>query len=106
MKMTIAIAANAPELTSQIAMHGARAPFFLLFDKDGSLHTVLANPYVQVERGAEPQVANILDEHKVKLLVASGLGTKFTSALERKGIDYVRKFGRVSGAVSELVASV
>ena len=31
--MTIAIAATAPELDGQIAMHGARAPFYLLFDE-------------------------------------------------------------------------
>ena len=101
--MTTAIAATAPEVGSQIAMHGARAPFYLLFDEQGTLLEVLANPAVQAERGAAPEAAILLADKGVTLLAAGDFGHRFVSELEHRGIKQVLRSGLISEVVGEIV---
>jgi predicted Fe-Mo cluster-binding NifX family protein len=103
--MTIAIAATAPEVNSQIAMHGARAPFYLVFDKQGDLLGSMTNPCAQVDSGAAPQAAAFLAEHGVTVLAAGDFGSRFISELEVNGIVPVQKMGRVSDVIGELIAN-
>lgn len=103
LKMTIAIAATAPELNGQVAMHGARAPFYLLFDERGDMLEVLANPVVQAEGGAAPQAALFLADRGVTQLAAGDFGSRFISELEERGIDHARVSGLISDVVAELI---
>ena len=102
--MTIAIAATAPELNGQIAMHGARAPFYLLFDEQGNLLEVLTNPVVQAEGGAAPQAALFLAGKGVTLLAAGDFGSRFVSELEEKGIGHAQMSGLIADAIVELIS--
>jgi predicted Fe-Mo cluster-binding NifX family protein len=104
LKMTIAIAATAPELNGQIAMHGARAPFYLLFDEQGNMLEVLANPVVQAEGGAASQAALFLADKGVTLLAAGDFGSRFVSELEEKGIDHVQMSGLIADVIVELIS--
>jgi predicted Fe-Mo cluster-binding NifX family protein len=101
--MIIAIAAMAPEVDTQIAIHSARAPYFLLFDERGNMLEVLANPFTQVDRGAAPQAALFLADKGVTLLAAGEFGQRFVSELEQRGIKYVQKSGLISDAIGELI---
>lgn len=101
--MKVAIASTAPQPDSQIAMHSARAPFYLIFDANGNFLEAIANPYVQVERGAAPKAAHFLDEHDVSMLVAGDFGSRFIADLEVKGIKAVQASGQVSDVISGLL---
>jgi predicted Fe-Mo cluster-binding NifX family protein len=101
--MTIAIAATAPELNGQIAMHGARAPFYLLFDEQGKMLEVLANPVIQAEGGAAPQAALFLADKGVTLLAAGDFGNRFISELGERGIRHVLVSGLIADVIRELI---
>ena len=102
--MTIAIGATAPELNGQIAMHGARAPFYLLFDEQGNMLEVLTNPVVQAEGGAAPQAALFLADKGVTLLAAGDFGSRFVSELEEKGIGHAQMSGLIADVIVELIS--
>lgn len=102
--MTIAIATTAPELDGQIAMHGARAPFYLLFDERGDMLEALANPVVQAEGGAAPRAALFLAEKGVTLLAAGDFGNRFISELEERGISHVQMSGFISDVIVKLIS--
>ena len=84
--MTIAIAATAPELNGQIAMHGARAPFYLLFDEQGNMLEVLANPVVQAEGGAAPGPRYFLQTKVLRCWLQGTLVTGLFLNLRRGGL--------------------
>lgn len=101
--MSIAIAATAPERDGQIAMHGARAPFYLLFDERGDMLEAAANPVVQVAGGAAPKAAQFLEEKGVTLLAAGDFGETFITELEERGIHHAQLSGSISDAIAELI---
>ena len=102
--MTIAIAATAPEVDSQVAMHGARAPFYLLFDEQGNMLEVLTNPVVQAEGRAAPQAALFLADKGVTLLAAGDFGNRFVSELEERGISHSLVSGMIADVIMELTS--
>jgi len=102
--MTIAIAAIDTNLTAQVALHSARAPYYLLFDDHGNFLKSLANPFAQVDQGAAPRAALFLSDNDVTLLAAGDFGPRFISELEQRGIRYVQKTDLVSDALKELIA--
>jgi len=102
--MIIAIAAIDPDLNAQVALHGARAPYYLLFDDQGILLDSLVNPFVQVDQGAAPRAALFLSDNGVTLLAAGDFGPRLISELEQRGIRYVQKMDLVSDALKELIS--
>ncbi|MEA1890242.1 MAG: NifB/NifX family molybdenum-iron cluster-binding protein [Pseudomonadota bacterium] len=102
--MIIAIAAIDPDLNAQVALHGARAPYYLLFDDQGILLDSLVNPFVQVDQGAAPRAALFLSDNGVTLLAAGDFGPRLISELEQRGIRYVQKTDLVSDALKELIS--
>lgn len=102
--MTLAIAAIEPKLNAQVALHAARAPYYLLFDEQGNLLDSLENPFVQVDQGAAPRAALFLSDNGVTLLAAGDFGPRLISELEQRGISNVLKTNLVSDALEELIA--
>jgi predicted Fe-Mo cluster-binding NifX family protein len=100
--MIIAYAAMEPVPNALIAVHSARAGFFLLVDEQGQMIETLVNPFAQVERGAAPLVAQFLADKGVGKLIAGEFGSRFVSELEEKGIDYAWMNGLVSDAIKAL----
>lgn len=102
--MKIAVAANNQNSDAQVAMHAARAPFYLFYDEKGTLLDAIANPYSEVERGAAPRAAQLLQEHSVNTLVAGGFGDRFVTLLEDNNINAVTGNGLVSKVIQEMLA--
>ena len=100
--MRVAIASVAPRELSQISMHAARAPFYLIYDERGSVVEVAPNPFVQVERDAAPQAATWLAQRAVTVLVAGDLGPAFKEELTKHNIRYLERSGKVFDVVKEL----
>ena len=102
--MKIAIAADAPNIDTEVAAHAARAPFFLIFDKSGRLHAAPANPLMAGGHNAGPAVAQFLAGQGVAMVVAGDFGPHFLDALEEHGIAHVQETGRVADVIARLVA--
>lgn len=102
--MKIAIAANTRDSGALVAMHAARAPFYLFYDEEGTLFDAIVNPYDSIERGAAPRVARLLQEHGVETLVAGEFGGKFITLLEERKINIAPGSGLVSEVIKEVLA--
>ncbi|MEA3406053.1 MAG: NifB/NifX family molybdenum-iron cluster-binding protein [Pseudomonadota bacterium] len=101
--MKIAIASTGATPDSDVSQHGARAPFYLIYHSDGSLHASLSNPYIDAERGAAPKVARFLTQQDVQLLVAGSFGERFMTELEADGIRQVQKTGSIADLLTEVL---
>ena len=102
--MKIAIAADAPDIDTEVAAHAARAPFYLIFDENGRLHAAPANPSAASERNAGPAVARFLAAQRVAMVAAGDFGPRFLDALDEHGIGHAQETGRVADVIARLVA--
>ena len=100
--MKIAIAAEAADPTAQIARHGARAPYYLIYDHNGTLLATIENPYVDIERGAAPKAAQLLKQEGVDELIAGEFGGQFVIELEALDIRAVSATGHVDGVIQDV----
>jgi predicted Fe-Mo cluster-binding NifX family protein len=100
--MKIAIAVTSLAEDAQVAMRGARAPYYLLVDTVSGLSEGVNNPASQSERGAGPQAAEFLISRGVSKVVAGDFGPKFRTDLESDGVVCVEKASSVSEVVAEL----
>jgi len=91
--MKIAIAADAPNIDTDVAAHAARAPYYLIFNADGRLYAAPANPVVASGQGAGPAAAQFLAGQGVGLVVAGEFGPRFLDALEEHGINMRKRPG-------------
>jgi predicted Fe-Mo cluster-binding NifX family protein len=99
--MKIAIASETTGPTAEISTQGARALNYLLFDESGTEQEILANPYVDIEQGAGPKVAQMLAKIGVTAVIAGRFGPKFKSTLIEKNIECIETNGLVMQAVKE-----
>jgi len=99
----IAVAAVDRTENSQICQEAARAPYYLIFDKRGKLLEVISNPFSDAARHAGPQVAALLAEKNVTVMVAEDFGYKLKIALDEKGINHLAATGVVQKAIQELL---
>jgi predicted Fe-Mo cluster-binding NifX family protein len=94
--MLTAIAAQEAEPLGTIHPHAARAPYYLLYDSNGTLQGVLANPYCEADHAVAPRVAALLAEEGVGALVAGRVGERFQGELAERGIEFVAHSGEIS----------
>ena len=94
--MKIAIASTSQDTDAQIAMRGARTPYYLFFDTEHDSNETLPNPASVVERGAARQAATFLISRGVDKVVAGDFGPKFRTELEVNGIICTEMTGPVS----------
>jgi len=96
--MKIAIASDGKDENSEISSRGARAPFYLIFEK-GKLVETIKNPFAIGGGGAGWSVAHMLADKKVDLVIAGRVGPNMEMALKEKGL----KSKEASGKVKEFV---
>jgi predicted Fe-Mo cluster-binding NifX family protein len=94
----IAIAATTPDTDAEVSTHGARAPYYLLFDTETSTIKALANPAARAERGAGPKAAAFLLAHGVEQVIAGEFGPKFRAELGDT-VSCVEQTGAVSDII-------
>jgi len=102
--MKIAIAADAPNVDTNVAAHAGRAPYLLIFDADGRLHAAPANPVAAGGRNAGPTVVQFLADQGVGLVVAGEFGPNFLDALKEHGMKHALETGPVADAIARLIA--
>jgi len=98
-----AIAADGSELSAEIAKLAGIAPFFHIYDENGNLLEVLANPHLDMEYGIGPACAATLADMGVTVLVARKVpGPKMEEVLIERQVRIVRRLGTVQEVVNEL----
>lgn len=100
--MKIAIAALAPEPTTQVSMRASRAPYYLIFNHHGVFLEALANPFLQLTEQAAPKLAALLANEGVSMLVAGEGGAKLLHALEAQNIVFEQSAGIAEQIAREL----
>ena len=100
--MKIAIAATSQETDAQIAMQGARTPYYLFFDTEHDSFETLPNPASVIERGAGRQAGAFLISRGVDKVIAGDFDPKFRAELEGSGIICTEMTGTVSKIIAEL----
>ena len=68
----------------------------------GNAIEVLENPYLQQEINIGPQMAVLLSDKAVTVLVGGMAGPKMKDVLDAQGIRFVRREGVVQNVVDEL----
>jgi len=96
----IAVAALSLDESSEISVHAGHAPNFLLFDDSGHLQHVIANPYANLHEEIGGEVANLLEQHDVRLMIAGDFGPHLAEALVQKGIGHIKDIGLANIAVA------
>jgi predicted Fe-Mo cluster-binding NifX family protein len=102
--MKIAIAAEAPNIDTDVAAHAGRAPYYLIFNTDGRLHAAPANPVAAGGQSAGPAVVQFLTGQGVGLVVAGEFGPHFLDALNEHGMKHTQATGRVADVIARLIA--
>ena len=98
-----AIAADGDQTGSEIARLAGIAPFFHLYDVEGTLIEVLPNPHLEMEYGIGPACATTLADMGVTVLVARRTpGPKMEEVLIARGVRIVRRVGVVQDVADEL----
>ena len=67
----IAVAAVGRTENIQISQKAGRAPYYLIFNQRGKLMEVISNPFSGTARRAGPQVAALLAEKNITVMVPS-----------------------------------
>lgn len=99
---TFAIAADGSELTSPISKLSGIAPYFHLYDINGKLIEVLANPNLELEYGTGPAAATTLADKGVTVLEGGMAGPKMDDVLKAREVRFVRRSGAVEDIVKEV----
>jgi len=81
--MKIAIASDGKEKNSEISSRGARAPFYLVFEKE-KLIEIIKNPFAVGGGGAGWSVVHMLADKKINLVIAGRVGPNMKAALKEK----------------------
>ena len=97
-----AIAAEGPGLTAEITHLTGRAPFFQIYDINGTPIEVIENIYLAQEFNIGPQAAALLGDKQVTLLVGGMAGPKMAEVLDEQDIRLVFRKGVVGDVVKEL----
>ena len=101
--MKIAVATENNDHSARICTLGARAFFFLVFDKDGVLSEILENSYASNVRHVGLDVANMLIDLHVTKVIAGRFGSKFKNSLENNHVECIEQAGFASQVVKELI---
>ncbi len=99
----IAIAAVGESVTSEISERAGRAPYYLVFDRNGVLLKSLENPSQNQGRGASPGVVNLLIKESVKTVIAGKFGDKMKKLLKMNKIEYHEHAGIAKEIVETII---
>ncbi|XLQ20092.1 MAG: NifB/NifX family molybdenum-iron cluster-binding protein [Candidatus Moraniibacteriota bacterium] len=93
--MKIAVGSMDKNIDSTVSSQAGRAPFFLIFDENGTLLETIKNPFSTGGGGAGLGVAKMLADKSVDKIIAGKFGDKMIEALNTRGVDFEEKEGIV-----------
>jgi len=96
----VAVAASDKTASASVSSQAGRSPFFLLFDKQGTLVEAVDNPYKDAGNAGIPTL-DFLAGKGVKVLVAEGFGSRIVEVMKSKGMRPVEFKGSAGDAVKK-----
>jgi predicted Fe-Mo cluster-binding NifX family protein len=97
----MAVASQEREVDGAVAQRAGRAPYYLLFGRDGDLLEVAENPSRNARRRAGAGTAEFLASKGATLVVAGHFGQNMTQALDRRGIGHLEFSGTIADALKK-----
>jgi predicted Fe-Mo cluster-binding NifX family protein len=97
---TVAVAANDKTTSASVGNQLGRSPYFLLFDKQGTLIEAVANPYKDGGNSGIPSI-DLLAGKGVTVMVAEGFGPRIVEVMKGKGMRPVEFKGNAKDAVKK-----
>ena len=98
--MKIIVSAEGPSIDAQVSLRFGRAPYFILIDTETMNVEILENPFVNQMSGVGIQVAQLVAEKGVEVIITGHVGPKAFEALRQAGIQIVSVNG---GSVREAI---
>lgn len=99
----IAVAASGDTAESLISAVAGRAPYFLIFDRNGVLRKSVKNPGLLHERNSSEAVIGLILKESCKTVIAGRFGVKMQTKLNENGIGSYELEGAAGEAVLTLV---
>lgn len=98
----LAVAAEGSEVNSSISSRAARAPFYIIFEKNGRIIMSIKNTAAEESSGASNKAVKLLEKYGVGTLVAGDFGGKILDAMKEQKIKHVIATGIVSDTILSL----
>jgi len=102
-KERIAVASKGDTRKSSVSDQAARCPYYLIFDRSGSLLEAIVNPCKEMIGPAASKAAQLLVGKEVKMVIAGQFGKRMARELEDNGICYVQLSGKVEKALKRVL---
>lgn len=98
----LAVAAEGSDVNSSISSRAARAPFYIIFEKNGRMIMSIQNTAAEESSGASSKAVKLLEKYGVGTLVAGDFGGKILDAMKEQEIKHVIATGVVSETIRSL----
>jgi predicted Fe-Mo cluster-binding NifX family protein len=102
-KGNIAVAAEGNTPTAEVCGVAARSPYFLIFNRAGTLIEAVDNPYKGAGRKAGVSVVPFLAQKGVTTIVAGEFGKNMIQAMKERDIKYMEFQGSAEGALRKFL---
>ena len=99
-RVKICVTAESETLDAMVASHFGQSPYFIFVDSETMKCEVVKNPADRAEKGAGRQVASIMIERGIDLLITGKVGVNTSQILAAAEIRVVQG---VTGSVREAV---
>jgi len=98
-----AVASDGEHADAGISKLAGIAPFYHLYDENGRLVEVIANPFLDQEFGIGPAAANMLADKGAAVIIGRRIpGPKMMDVVQERQMRFVRRKGTVADVASEL----
>jgi predicted Fe-Mo cluster-binding NifX family protein len=99
----IAVSVDEKTQPANVSSQAARCAYYMIFDSEGKLMDVIANPNKDASGGAGSSAANFLGDKGATVVVAESFGNKMINAMKSKGIMFYELKGKADDAVKEVL---
>ena len=98
----IGITATGPSLDADISPMAARAPYFLIVEKNGETKLIEAYQNTWAGGGAGPRAAQYFISKAVDVVIAGAVGPNFGGMLNTSGIKIVQASGKIKEVLEKV----
>ena len=99
--MTILIPTAKNDLSGEIDLRFARAPYFIIYDTEKKTTEIKENPYKDGARAVGTMVAQYIINEGIKVVVAKDMGPNAKMILTEANIEIKKISGSVKEALSQ-----
>ena len=105
-KYKIAVCTDSNSLDGEIASRLARCNYFLIVEiENGKIkkHEAISNPHSQIQKGAGVEVAQMLGQLEVDLIICENVGPRALDVLKQFNIQFLNEKGSIKKVIEKLL---